>query len=274
MQFVGVEHLPGKGDAEVAKRFAAAILLVSGDRMADVGKMDSNLVCSAGQRLDAQVRSVAEALKNAITGERFSSFSGGRDHLLSVMAAAGNMSFDHAGFFSRSSDDDGAVFFVDFTGLKLPCEFVVRHVVLRRDEASGSILIQPVNNAGAERMTAGREFPAVGQQCVDESMRRIADCGMDDETRGLVHDNQLTVFVKDFERDVLGFESGLLWRRKNRLDDVARLDRMVRLDPLPVKGDEALVNEPLNVGPRSFGKKLREKLIQPRASAGFGYDEA
>ena len=274
MQFIGVEHLAGKRDGEVAKGFAPSILLVSGNGMANVGKMDSDLVCSAGQRLEAQIGGMVEALKNAIAGESFPSLCRCGDHLGSVVAAAGDMRLDDSGFLVRGPDDNGAVFLMDFSGLELLCEAVVRQVVFCRDDATGGILVQPVNNAGAERMAAGGEPLAVSQECVDKRMRRITWRRMDDEAGGLVDHDEVIILKEDVEGDVLGFESGLGRRGKNRFEDVARLDRMVRLDLPAVESDKSLLDQPLRVCPRPVGKLLRKKPIQAIARAGFGYNEA
>lgn len=273
MQLVGVEHLAGKGDAEVAEGFAASVLLVSSNGVADVGEMHADLMRSAGQGLDAQVRGVIEALQDAIAGECFSSLGGGGDHLFSVLAAAGDMRLDESAFFGRRSDDNSAVFLVNRAGLELLCEPVVCHIVLSHDDAAGGVLIQPVNNAGAKRMPASGKLSAVGEQRVDKGVRRITCCWVHDETRGFVDHDEVIVFVKDVEGDVLGFESGFLRRRKNRFDSITGLDRMVRLDLLPVESDKSLLDELLNVRPRPVGKLLRKKSIQPRARAGFRYDK-
>jgi hypothetical protein len=55
MESVSVEHRSGELNAEVLKVSASGVLAVTSDGVADVGEVDSDLVGSACQRLDAQV---------------------------------------------------------------------------------------------------------------------------------------------------------------------------------------------------------------------------
>ena len=107
---------------------------------------------------------------------------------------------------------------------------------------------------------------AMGNERVDQRAVRVARRRMDDEAGGLVHDDQVVVFIGDRERDVLA--AGCLVQRRR---DVER-DRLARFDPVcglryrlarnrdPARLDQGL--EP-RAGERRDG--LRQKPVESRA---------
>ena len=93
---------------------------------------------------------------------------------------------------------------------------------------------------------AGKFAAAVVEQGVDQSAVGIARRGMHDHARFLVQNEQVVVFVKDVERDILwrGIERHRFRQRDGNA--VAGLHRIARLGGLVIDDDVLLANERLD----------------------------
>jgi hypothetical protein len=132
------------------------------------------------------------------------------------VAAACDVGFNCACFLWRRSDDDGAIFLVNLAGQKLLCEFVVRDVIFGGDDAAGGIFVEPVDDAGAKRMPAGRELPAVSEESIHQRMGGIPRRRMYDEASRFIDDDEMLVLKKDVEGDLLRLERRLFAGSKSR----------------------------------------------------------
>ena len=84
------------------------------------------------------------------------------------------------------------------------------NIVLRHHHQTGRLLVETVDDAGAQRGVDAGENIAVMKQGVDERAGVIAVRRVCHHACGFVDDEELVVFVDDFERDVLrdGFGPG------------------------------------------------------------------
>jgi hypothetical protein len=79
------------------------------------------------------------------------------------------------------------------------------------DQQAGSVLVYPVDDAGALDAADARQLArAMVEQRVDQSAVQIARGGMDDKAGGFVHYDQVVVFISDGEGNILrlGIERG------------------------------------------------------------------
>ena len=106
--------------------------------------------------------------------------------------------------------------------LELRGERGVGGVVFRRDDEAGGILVDPVDDAGALfPADAGERVAAVREQRVDQRPVRVPRRGMDDESLGLVDDDDIRVLVADLQRDRLRLDRDLADLRERQLQRIS-----------------------------------------------------
>ncbi len=96
----------------------------------------------------------------------------------------------------------------DAAGGEHLAELAVNLVVLGDDDGAAGLLIQAMNDAGAQLAAGGGELLHVVQQRVDQraavsEIVRCAGAGVDHHAGGLVDHGEGVVLIKDVERDVL-----------------------------------------------------------------------
>ncbi len=140
-------------------------------------------------------------------------------------------------------------------------------VVFGDDDNAGRLLIEAVNDAGAELVigirTAAREVLAAAKKRVYQSPLRVPCTGMDAHSSRLINDQQVVVLVENVERD--GFRFGAKWRAGTDLDNnplaAAKFVRGLSLDT--IYGDQTVFNQLL----QSRARKLRACLGKPAVEA-------
>ncbi len=188
-------------------------MLFSVDRIAEDGgaevvHVDADLVGAAG----VEVAEDEGGLRGGIGGERFvignRGLAAGRvddRHFLAVDGVAADVGEDGVLCLRRDAMGDGEVELFHGRALgKLGGEGLVGDVGFRDDEAAGGILVEAVDDAGAlDAADAGELAFAVVEQGVDEGAVGVAGRGVDDDSMFLVEDEDVFVFEKDIQRDVL-----------------------------------------------------------------------
>ena len=125
--------------------FAAAIDRVSQQGVADVGHMDPDLVGAPG------LQHAAHMGEAPITGDDLPAGDGGTGvllrhrHALSIGRVAADRPVDRTGIFAEAASDDGLVHTVEAVILQLSGEALVRKIAFRRDQESGGVLVNPVD---------------------------------------------------------------------------------------------------------------------------------
>src|SRR5437667_3983484 len=134
---------------------------------------------------------------------------------------AANWQFDFTLRLFESVLDKRNVDFFDSPSAKRFCKFRVGEVVFGDDDEAGRFLVQPVHDSRTEwiivlRSTAGEGVTA-SKQRVHERSAGIPCSSMDAHSGWFVDDEDIFVFVGDFQRDCLRF--GATWRARARFDD-------------------------------------------------------
>src|SRR5690348_18266064 len=92
----------------------------------------------------------------------------------------------------------------------------MRKIILRHDDDSPGLLIQPVHNPRSQGIAArGKRLPPAEKSIYHRAARVSCAC-MNGHPGGLVDHNHVRVLVENIERNYLGF--GLQWRTRLRID--------------------------------------------------------
>ena len=84
--------------------------------------------------------------------------------------------------------------------LQLFCQTLVGRIVFADDENSCGILIDSVDDAGAQYPVDPRQLiPAVFHQPVDQSALIVARCRMNDHVLGFIDQNNVPVFIDNVQ---------------------------------------------------------------------------
>ena len=91
--------------------------------------------------------------------------------------------------------------FLHFTLRKLAGEMLVGRVIFRDHETAARFFVEAMDDAGTLLAANPGEARAMMQQRVHEGVRLIARPGMNDQSGGLVEDEQIVVLEKNLERN-------------------------------------------------------------------------
>jgi hypothetical protein len=94
---------------------------------------------------------------------------------------------------------------------------------------------------------------------------------VDDDPRGLVHDEQVLVLVCDPERHLLALQLARRGLRDHKLDLLASLEPMALHPPLPVDDRRPFLQQPLGGSARAHLGQRGQEAVEPLAR-GLGGD--
>lgn len=197
-EFPSVEELPRKVGAP-------AVGAVAGDGVAEVLQMHADLVGASGLGAAFNERKVSAGEKNAPEG--FGGAGAGTlayAHALAMDGMAGDGAGDAAGGGSGASAHDGEISFAGGAIGELLGEVLVGEFIFRHEDAAAGVLVQTVDDAGAEGVAALADGSAVVEDGVDEGAVPMTDGGMNDEASGFVEAEEVGVLIQNLERDVFG----------------------------------------------------------------------
>lgn len=144
--------------------------------------------------------------EDAVVGDGgFACGRGDDGHFLAVDGVAADVGEDGVFFGFRDAEGDGEVEFFHGGSLgELADEGLVSGVGFGDDEAAGGVFVEAVDDAGSFDAADSGEFSvAVEEEGVDEGAIGVAGGGVDDHAVGFVDDDDVVIFVEDFEGDVL-----------------------------------------------------------------------
>ncbi len=169
-------------------------------------------------------------------------------HFLTIHGMTANVSEDGVFGFRRNAIGDGEVDFLHRGALgELGGEALVSGVGFRDDKAAGGIFIESVHDAGSLHSSdTGKFSSAMMEQCVDEGAIGISGGGVDDHAVCFVKHDEVFVFEKDIEWDVLRTRDvgNCLWDDDGNF--IAGRDAVARFGGFAVEQDELLTNEILD----------------------------
>ncbi len=146
--------------------------------------------------------------------------------------------------------------------LKLRGELLVRKIVLGNDEQPGRVLVDAVDNAGAQRAAhAGERVAAVVQQGVDERPLPVPRGGVHDQTLGLVDDDHVRVLIRNVQRNILRLRLRRLRLGERQHQHVAGGDAGVFLCRRAVEQYLPVLAQPLRGAAGDAGRKARDARV-------------
>ena len=138
-------------------------------------------------------------------------------------------------------------------------------VVLRDDQNAAGFLVEPMHDSGTFfSPNAGKIF-AVSEERVHQRVLLMAGAGMNNESGGLVQDEEIVVFEKNVEVHRLRLRVDLRNFGFPHFNDRTRADGIARPRRFSIHGHELFSNEGLKSGPGKGGERLGEKAIEPLA---------
>jgi len=246
-EFPGVEHQAGGG------HFLAVGVAVDGVAQDGVAEgflhVDADLVGAAGEELTADQGGVFINGELLPLGHGILARAIVKDgHALAVHGVAADQVLDAAAFFLGHAIDGGEVDFAHPALRKGFAEAAVGDVVLRHDHAAAGVLVQAVDDAGAHFPADAAEVVAMMQQGIDQGAVRVSSSGVDDEARGFVQDEDVFVFEKDLQGDVLGDDCHGGGLGDGEGDGIAGLQGDAGLGRAAIERDVTVANEVLQAG--------------------------
>ena len=260
-----------------------AVESVADDGMAEGLKVDADLVGAAG--LDANFDQRKGPVGGGDAFEDLDVRDGVTDAFGVGGAAGGHASAAHEVATDREVDGDvvlgeaavneGDVGLFELATREHLAELAVGAVVLGDDDDAAGLLVEAVDDSGAEFAAEVRELVEVMQQRVDEGSAVAlvsfpgsggSRAGVNHQSGGLVDDGEVLVLVEDGERDVLG--EGVEWRWVRGAFD---LDRFPALQLefcfrwLSIDADLTVFDEELDACAGDIGYGLSEVLIEAEA---------
>src|SRR5260370_17096889 len=106
-----------------------------------------------------------------------------------------------------------------------------------------------MNNPGAQSAAGGRKLSPAVQQGVDESTARASCARVDGHASGLIHNEDVSILVEDFEGNVFRLSGKRGTRTDLDFDHLARTDAMRGRSSAPVHERKALLGHPLHARP-------------------------
>ncbi len=86
---------------------------------------------------------------------------------------------------------------------ELGCESRVGAIVFRHEKKTGGVFVQPVHNPGSEGSAYPGKFDAVTCQRIHEGSAGMTGSRVDYQSRRLVYDQKIVVFVPDVQINIL-----------------------------------------------------------------------
>lgn len=232
--------------------------------MAGVGQVDPDLMRPAG--LECQLDAVPNQvpLDDVPLGARGTAFTCAGRHPLTILLRAPDRGIEDTLRVTQVTPDKRPIPFGDGAGRELIGQVMMSVVVFGDEQATGGVLIEPVDEASLPLTPDAGHFRPMMEERVDERAGWMSGSRVDDQTRRLVDHHAIVVFVHPVEWDRLG--------RKRRcplgglVNDHHRPGRYLlarSLNHHPVDRHAPTIDERLDPRPRKR-QQLGEGPIDPR----------
>lgn len=261
----------------VATNFAAcdsrstAILSIAQHGAADVVQMNTNLVGATGLGHGFHRRKTGETLLDLVERLRGATvgMAGTNRHLLANVWMKSDGAIDEVAVVRRAAADQGEVFLLDRAPGELLRELIVRLIVAGDQDHAARVAVEAMNDARATQSAGAAErWPEMKLQRAGKRPRPVAASRMDDHAGRFVDNDDVFVFKKDFEGDVLGTR-GLAGQLGQRDDNaLARLEAIGRLAASAVDRNAAGRDDATQMHPAVIGKMTGKEGVKP--VTGFG----
>jgi len=266
---MGMEEQP----EPVSSGLSASVSRIADDGVASGGKMDADLVSSAGQGLDFKEGKLAPFPDHPIKGYGPLGAPGLDRNPLPVFGMPSDIPSDAAFFLRHSAANNAQISLFHFPGFELPLEFPIGLRGAGDHHDAGRSLVQPVNDARPPLLPHSRDFRKTKKESIRQGAASHPGPGVDDHAAGLLDDDDLVILEEDVQRYFF------------RLKRLRPFDFIVDFDPVTffqlirrfrwpaVDPDLPFVDQPLDLVPGQWPDLSGKVDIQPFSLPGIGLDE-
>jgi hypothetical protein len=283
----GVEEVPVELEVgrEAWDGVRGSVECVADDGVAERLSVDADLMGAAGFDADFDEGEGAvwsgDPFENMEVTDCGASVCAAGGHAGAAEEVAGDGKGDGDVVFFEVAVEEGDVGFRDLALGEHLAQLAVCAVVFGDEDEATGLLVEAMDNAGAEIAAYVGEFVEVEEEGVDEGALVAgvgfaggcgwcgAGSGVDHHAGGLVDDGEVLVFVEDFEGDVFGGgveRSGL--RGAFDLDGFAAVEFLFGLGGMAVDADLAGFDEELDASAGDVGEGLGEVLVEAEVGGG------
>jgi len=230
---------------------APSIHVIAHDRMADRREMNADLVSPSGMEMGTKKVPRIEPSKAYDVGL-------GRPtliddcHALPVSWIAGYRLVDCEGVGREVTPDHDCVAPDHPAGGDRAAQQPMRFICFGDDQEARSLLIQPMNHAGALGIALLRQIPAASQQRVDQRSAPVAGRRVNHHSGGLIDHEQRLILVDDADRYRFAGDDALFDLRDLDPYQLSFLGPIARLLAAAVDQDVTLRDEGCRLGPRKL----------------------
>ena len=136
-------------------------------------------------------------------------------------------------------------------------------VVARHDDQAGRALVEPVHYPRSHLTAGRRPTSAAAEQRVNERARMVAGRRVNHHPGRLVDDEQVFIFIHDFERNRLRHGHRRVSLGNLDLDDVSGRHSIRGIGSLAVDPDQATLDEPRGGRPAQIVRVIRDEAVEP-----------
>ena len=188
----------------------------------------------------------------------------GDTHFLSVGGAPAYRGVHNAALLFELTADNGSVFTVERVLLYLLSKRGMSRIGLGNEQQPARILINAVDNAGADNAVYPRKVAlAMPQKCVDEGALIVTRRGVNDHALRLIDHEQVAVLIHYIKRDILCPDRKLLRLGHGEADDIALPRLMILLNLSAVAHHKSVGKQPLHKRTGILAESLRQSFIKP-----------
>ena len=256
---------------------AGAVNPVADQGVSTIGKMYSDLMCSAGAKtaFDKCRLGAERALDTIMCDCRPPLTLADDSHFSAICSAPTDVAGDLASRREGQTPNQCGIGAVDPTQGKVARQGVMGCIGLSNDHQSARVLVETMDDAGPTNPSdPGEARTTMADQRVYEGAVKISRSGVDDQSRGLVDDDQMCVLKADVQRDPLRGRCRIFIIVKNHDENLAATDPQRRVEQRrPVACDMAGMDQPFETGARQRWQMERKHTIKALAGlAGAGKD--
>ena len=222
-----------------------AVERVAADRMADRGKVDTNLMGPPGLEHDPQQRGVRQQALDLEMRPRGPGLIRLDRHLQPVARVATDRRIDRARAGGNVTVDQREVLAPQPPRGKQRLQAPVDRIALGDDEQPGGVAVEPVDDPGPDGVLPTGRAP---RERLRQRPGDVAPGGVDDDSRRLVDDQQAVVLVGDPEINALDDRPDPSGAREPDLDELAGPDHVPLGPALPVHQHIVCVDQALGAG--------------------------
>lgn len=276
----GVQELAAKNgelcfaDGELR---SGSVERIADEGMFESGEVHTNLMRASSVELDFDQSCRVERLKDVPIGAGGAGVCGfargAGSHAYAALGITGDGEFDAAARRGKFSLHEREIRFLNDARAKRFGKLGVSEIVFGDENCAACVFVEAMNDARAQLVATWRERLAAPKKCVDECAAGVPRSGVNGHTGGFVDDDKVVVFVKNVERDGLGFS--FEWGARFGLDGdlFATFEFLAGFGGLAVDQNESRFDEFLDPGAGEIRAVCGDETVEACASVSGRNDE-